>query len=126
MKTVSLSKSRYSGLAGLLENAPVLAALQACYRQYGQPAEAFGLNAEALSYIDSCCECALSDIAELLETFSRIYNDWQQSDKPLNVEARTAARAMTTLTALCGGLLPEIVGIQACIHTASRHLGGDA
>ena len=44
MKTISLSKSRYSGLAGLLENAPVLAALQACYRQYGQPAEAFGLN----------------------------------------------------------------------------------
>ena len=50
-----------------------------------------------------------------------MHMDWQSGNQDTNPEA--VARAMTTLTALCGGLIPELALIARDIADAQ---GGQA
>ena len=116
---MNLNTSRFSGLSTLLANPAHLAAL----RKFSTDTTAtdYGLTAKDLSYLGSACECALIDLGDLLETFARMHMDWQSGHQDTDPEA--VARAMTTLTALCGGLIPELALIARDIADAE---GGQA
>ena len=103
---MNLNTSRFSGLSTLLANPAHLATLRKFSTDTTATAADSGLTAKDLSYLGSACECALIDLGDLLETFARMHMDWQGGHQDTDPEA--VARAMTTLTALCGGLIPEI------------------
>lgn len=118
---MNLNTSRFSGLSTLLANPAHLAALRKFSTDTTATAADYGLTAKDLSYLGSACECALIDLGDLLETFARMHMDWQGGHQDTDPEA--VARAMTTLTALCGGLIPELALIARDIADAE---GGQA
>ena len=113
---MNLNTSRFSGLSTLLANPAQLAALRKFSTDTTATAADYGLTAKDLSYLG--CECALIDLGDLLETFARMHMDWQSGHQDTDPEA--VARAMTTLAALCGGLIPEISLIARDIADAQR------
>ena len=116
---MNLNTSRFSGLSTLLANPAHLAALRKFSTDTTTATAAdYGLTAKDLSYLGSACECALIDLGDLLETFARMHMDWQGGYQDTDPEA--IARAMTTLTALCGGLIPELALIARDIADAER------
>lgn len=118
---MNLNTSRFSGLSTLLANPAHLAALRKFSTDTTATAADYGLTAKDLSYLGSACECALIDLGDLLETFALMHMDWQSGHQDTDPEA--VARAMMTLAALCGGLIPEISLIARDIADAE---GGQA
>ena len=104
---MTIQSRRYNGLASLLENAETLAAIRSPHPQ---------VEPRDLSYLESCADCAISDLSILLETFARVVDDCQLKSR--NVPVEDVMQALTKLSHLTGGVIPELEDIRASITWA--------
>ena len=110
---MTIQNRRYNGLASLLENAETLAAIRSYYHSQ-EKTNTFPTR--DLTYLESCAECANDNLTDLLETFARVVDDWQLKSR--NVPVEDVMQALTTLSHLTGGIIPELEDIRANISLA--------
>ena len=115
---MTIQTRRYNGLASLLENAETLAAIRSYYHSQ-EKTNTFPTR--DLTYLESCAECANDNLTDLLETFARMAEDWQQL-KPYqqNTPVNDVARALSTFSILAGNVLAELATIREHIAWAKE------
>lgn len=115
---MTIQNRRYNGLASLLENAETLAAIRSYYHSQ-EKTNTFPTR--DLGYLEICAECANDNLTDLLETFARMAEDWQQLQPyQQNTPANDVARALSTFSILAGNVLAELATIREHIAWAKE------
>ena len=115
---MTIQNRRYNGLASLLENAETLAAIRSYYHSQ-EKTNTF--PTPILPLPESCAECANDNLTDLLETFARMAEDWQQlAPYQQNTPAADVIQALATLSQLSGNVMAELATIREHIAWAKE------